>query len=411
MTDGSLSLLLRAAPDWLELVALAGCFGALVCSLWVLGPARADVRSNPESLGAALRRLLNAGVAVLFASSIVGLFVRSAEMSGGTITGVLPVLPTILLGTHLGRAWILRIAAIIALALAIMASRRSRHPRLLEAVMLGCAVVVSAMDTASGHAADAGDFSLSEVVDWLHLLAALVWGGGLLVLSLVVLPRLVKQGDRAARELAGVSARFSRIAGVAVGLIAVTAPYQAWARAGSAEDLVSSPFGRTIIAKIVLFAVLLLLGAFNRYVSVPRLQEWAGSTTVRGGVPGRLAAPVLTLLARDADGPLAAARFKRTVRLEAILMTTVLLCAALLRHEAPSRRGAHLEHHALARSTGADERRWATTSFSPSPSGVVYRRPRRRDVRTAARPLAGLAEGDGAFVARQEREALRGRVT
>lgn len=103
-----------------------------------------------------------------------------------------------------------------------------------------------------------------------------------------------------------------------MGLIAVTSAYQEWAYGGSVERLVQSPYGRTIIAKIALFSVLLILGAFNRYISVPRLQ------------------------AREA---LAAERFMRTVRLEAFLLVGVLLCAALLRHQAPARsHAARLEH-------------------------------------------------------------------
>jgi putative copper resistance protein D len=291
-------------------------------------------------------QLLGISSAVLFASSILQLLVRSAEMSGYPITGVLPVLPTVLLRTHFGHAWILRMAAIVALSVTIMAVGDSRHSRLLQGLMLGCAVVVSAMESPSGHASDAGDFSVAEIMDWLHLVAALVWGGGLLVLSLAILPRLVEQGDRAARSMAGIATRFSRIAGVAVGLIVLTASYQEWAYVGSVEGLASSPYGRTIIAKIVLFSLILILGAFNRYIRVPRLQEWAGSATARHGALYRLTAPALVPLARDARGPLAAARFMRIVKLEAFLLVMVLLCTALLRQEIPARHAPHLMHHA-----------------------------------------------------------------
>jgi putative copper resistance protein D len=332
----SVGLFLRASPEWLELVSLATCVGVLVCSLWVLGPIRGDALPGQESLRAATWRLLRVAAPALLASSVLGLLVRVTEMSGYPITGVLAALPTVLLHTHFGRTWILRMAAIVALSVTILA-RRFRRVRLLEGVMLGFALVVSAMDSASGHAADAGDFSAAELVDLLHLWAALVWGGGLLVLSWVVLPRLVEQGDLAARSIAGVATRFSRVAGIGAGVIALTAPYQAWAHGGSVEGLASSPYGQAVLAKSVLFAVLLTLGAFNRYVSVPRLQAWAGVATTSRGTAARLIAPALSLLARDARGPLSAARFARTVRLESILLVAVLLCAALLRHEVPAR--------------------------------------------------------------------------
>lgn len=346
-----MSLSFHVIPDWFELVSLACCIGVLVCSPWVVGSARGDAISAQEDLLAGMRHVLRISAAALFVSCILGLLVRSAEMSGYPITGVLPALPTVLLRTHYGHAWLLRMAAIVALSATIAAARAPHPSGLSRWFMLGCAVVVSAMDSASGHASDAGDFSAAEILDWLHLIAALVWGGGLLVLSTVILPRFMKQGDRAAWSMAGIATRFSGIAGVGVGLVALTASYQWWAYGGSVDDLVRSPFGRTIIVKIVLFSVLLVLGAFNRYISVPRLQEWAGSAPTRLRTLGRLVAPVLLPLGRDARGTQAAARFTRTVQLEAFLMVAVLLCAALLRREAPPRHATHVQHHALAPSS------------------------------------------------------------
>ena len=334
-----MSIFLHAVPDWFALASLACCVGALVCSLWVVGSAQGDAVSVQEDLLSGMGQLLRIGVVALFVSSILGLLVYSAEMTGHPIAGALPALPTVLLRTHLGHAWLLRMAAIVALSVAIISA--GAHSRRSRMVMLGCAALVSATYSASGHASDAGDFSAAEIMDWLHLVAALVWGGGLLVLSLVMLPRLVKHGDRVAWSMAGIATRFSRIAGVGVGLVALTASYQGWTYGGSAADLLRSPFGRIIVAKIILFSVRLVLGVFNRYISVPRLQEWAGCATPRHGPLERLVAPVLLPFARAGRGPLAAARFARAVRLEAFLLVAVLGCAALLRHEVPLRHLAH----------------------------------------------------------------------
>jgi len=243
------SLSFHVIPDWFELVSLACCIGVLVCSPWVVGSARGDAISAQEDLLAGMRHVLRISAAALFVSCILGLLVRSAEMSGYPITGVLPALPTVLLRTHYGHAWLLRMAAIVALSATIAAARAPHPSGLSRWFMLGCAVVVSAMDSASGHASDAGDFSAAEILDWLHLIAALVWGGGLLVLSTVILPRFMKQGDRAAWSMAGIATRFSGIAGVGVGLVALTASYQWWAYGGSVDDLVRSPFGRTITSR------------------------------------------------------------------------------------------------------------------------------------------------------------------
>ena len=321
-----MSLFLQVIPEWLELISLAGCFGVLVLSLWVVPQATGDGASGRASLLAPMWRLLAICAATLLASSILGLLVRSAEMSGSPVTGVLPVVPTVLLRTHYGHTWILRWVAIAVLALVEMLVRGSRPSRPSSYAMLGCALVVSAMDSASGHPSDAGDLGVGELMDWLHLVPALVWGGGLLVLASAILPPLVKHGDRAAHSMAGIASRFSRIAGGAVGFIALTAPYQTRAYGGGFEELVQSPYGRILVAKIVLFLLLLALGALNRYISVPRLHEWAVSATQ----------------------PVAAAQFTRTVKFEALLVAAVLLCAAVLRHEVPSRHPAQHDHHPMA---------------------------------------------------------------
>ncbi len=341
-----MSLFVQVMLQWIEFVSLASSTGVLVCLLWVLPPSQGP--SGRRSLLEGMRKLLGIGIAVMIATSILGLLVRAAEMSGRSILDVAPVLPTVVLRTHGGTVWIIRMVALVLLAVTMMAARRYRHSRLLQSLMLGFAIVMCATESASGHASNAGDFSVAEVMDWLHLLGPMVWGGGLLVLSVAVLPRFVQEGDRAAGAIAGVATRFSRIAGVAVAFIAVTALYQAWNYAGSVEALAGTPYGLTIIVKIVLFALLLCLGAFNRYVSVPRLQQWAGSANTRRWMLGRLVAPVLLPLDQEARGPLVARRFTWSVKLETYFVLAVLLCSALLRHEVPARHARHLEHEAPA---------------------------------------------------------------
>jgi putative copper resistance protein D len=335
VTGADASLFLRVIPEWLELVSLSLLTGGLVCLLWVVEPEPGDGTLIPESVLGGLRRLLGWGVVALLLSTVAGLLVRSAGMSGYPLIRVVAVLPTVILRTHFGHAWILRIVAIVALSLTIVASGRYRHSRSSRYVMLGWALIVSALDSASGHASDAGDFSVPELMDWLHVVAAMVWGGSLVVLSIEILPRMCNQSDRAARSIATIAKRLSRIAGLAVAFVAVTALYQEWAYGGSVQGLPGSAYGRIIIVKVVLFFLLLLLGAWNRYVSVPRLQARAGLET----------------------GPPVAARFRRTVAFEAILFAAVLLCAALLRQEMPARHAASRDRHALAGWDGAGSAR------------------------------------------------------
>ena len=164
------------------------------------------------------------------------------------------------------------------------------------------------------------------------------------MLSLVILPYLVRPDDSLSPQIAAVARRFSRIAGIAVGIVSLTALYNAWLGVDSFGNLWKLPYGWTVLAKIFLLVVLLQLGALNRYVNVPLLQEWGGISSGHRGFLDRMAVRFFSLFLRDQKGYPVALRFKKSVRIEACLMIVVLLCAALLRHEIPARHAFHLQH-------------------------------------------------------------------
>jgi len=283
------------------------------------------------------------GLAVLIAGSIVELLARTAEMSGRPFPAFFSVLPTVLFRTHYGSVWLIRIGALFLLALSKTAVRyRDKRAFLFFMLLLG--LIVSMTASASGHASDAGDFSLPEIMDWLHLLAASVWGGGLMVLSACVLPYLIGREEGTAPLIASVAGKFSAMAGLAVGIVAITALYNGLKYVGSLNALLGAPYGWAVMAKIMLFLVLINLGAFNRYVSVPLLQEWAGASAEGRGIFTRIALQFFPRLQPGGNGGRIASRFGRSVKVEAILIIGVLLCAALLRHEIPARHISHLGH-------------------------------------------------------------------
>ena len=331
-------------PEWLELAALSFCIGLLGCRLWVSTLSANTGFIEQEHILANMRRLLGVCMALMIFSSGVNLIWRAAEMSGHPLSTVFPVLPTVIFRTHLGRAWLIRIVALILLSLTLMAGRRLRDSRGFTGFMLCIAVIIAMTESASGHASDKGDFSIPEIMDFLHLLAACAWGGGLLALSQVILPNLARAGDQTAALVADIARRFSRIAGIAVGIIAITALYNAWAFVGSIEAIWTSPYGWTVFAKVILFSLLIFLGAFNRYVSVPLLLEWGGASRTGRGMITRAASHLFSRYFRNPDGLTIALRFKRSVKVEAMLMLGVLLCAAMLRHEIPARHHSHIEH-------------------------------------------------------------------
>jgi putative copper resistance protein D len=149
----------------------------LVCRLWVFTLSARAGFIEQENILANTRRLLRACVVLMIVSSGAVLILRAAEMSGHPLSTVLPVLPTVIFRTHLGHAWIIRIGALILLFFTLTAAGRRHDSRRLTGFMLGIAVIIAMTESASGHASDKGDFSVPEIVDFLHLLAAGFLGG------------------------------------------------------------------------------------------------------------------------------------------------------------------------------------------------------------------------------------------
>jgi copper transport protein len=179
-----------------------------------------------------------------------------------------------------------------------------------------------------------------KIMDWIHLLGALVWAGGIFVLSFVILPRVSDLNTHAFRPLSRQVARFSGIAGIAVAAVVLTAFYNALVYVGSTEALLRTSYGLTISIKITVLFLHLLLAAYNRYVSVPNLGRLAGlADTTRIGFFSRPARRFYSRLSLDKTGVDILIFFKRAVRLESIL-----LIGLLLRHEIPARHAMHGDH-------------------------------------------------------------------
>jgi copper resistance protein D len=331
-------LFIRSIPTWFELVSLAFCIGSLTCGLWVLAPGAGGQNSNFRRTWA----FFSAAVALMAIATVVDLVLRTAEMSGNPLSAVVPLLPAVILKTHFGAVWLIRMACLLLVGFLLTAGKKYRHTPAFSSVLLLIAAVIAFTESASGHAADTGDFTAAEVIDFLHLAGALIWGGGLFTISLLVLPTSITGDGPQAQSLVRVVERFSRTAGVAVAVIVATSLYNAWVDVGSLDALFKSPYGKMILAKIVFFVLLLALAAFNRSISVPRLQEWAGLPAARPGVVGRCLASLFSTVVRNRKKELIAPRFLRTVRIEAFLMLGLLFCVAVLRHEIPARHFAHL---------------------------------------------------------------------
>lgn len=369
---------IHVIPEWLEFVFLAYCIGTVICLLWVV--------DDRQDLVARMLSFFTVSAAALAASSIGNLIVRGAEMSGQPLSVALSVLPTVIDRTHLGHVWLLSMIANLLLLILLCAGRRYRDRKVFLVALLCVLGIIAMTKSASGHAADRGDFSIPEFVDWLHLLAVSCWGGGLLVLSTTVFPTITEP-DEHPGVIADIGGGFSRIAGASVGIVALSAFFNGRAFVGSFDALWRSPYGWTVTAKIILFFLLILLGAYNRYVALPFLHKEATGNLAPLFVERFIPFPKFYPIAQE---------FVFRVKVEALLIVAVLLCGSLLRHEVPARHAAHLRHQGMPGHGGMHqtaEEGGPLVSVETTPAKVIAGKPVNIKIRIRNRdgkPVQGL---------------------
>lgn len=328
-------------PEWVYLLSFAFCTGFILSRLVFFTPSMEDRFSYKGNLVPHMWNWFCLALAAILLGGLVELLFRTAEISGEPFPVFLHVMPTVVFHSHYGLVWMIRIAALLLLACA-KAAVRYRDTRVFLIFSLAMLVVVSFTQSASGHASDKGDFSIPEVIDWIHLAGASIWGGGLMALSAFILPEVMINNQSAGGLIAMSAARFSAVAGVAVGMVLITAVYNFWFYIGSMQAL-STPYAIIVIAKSILLIVLLCLGAVNRYVNVPLMSAFQGGSAGRQDLRPGIGAGLFRRW-KDDDFVTVSTRLKKSVKWETLVMIAVFLCVAFLRHEVPAKHYMHLKH-------------------------------------------------------------------
>lgn len=114
--------------------------------------------------------------------------------------------------------------------------------------------------------------------DALHALAAAAWIGALVPLSMLIL-RARRSGSPADASASyfGLE-RFSGIGLAVVSVLVLTGGINSWFLIGIAHwrELFTTPYGQTLLLKLVLFGAMLVLAAANRFLLVPQLSMAVG---------------------------------------------------------------------------------------------------------------------------------------
>jgi len=247
------------------------------------GQEEADVAAAPTATPAEItaRALLYVGLALLLGAAMIGAVAFETPPRAVLRVALLGALLATLagagvglaqasaagasigdaLGTAIGRSAALRAGFALAAALAIVLPIGSTRRRLALGAALGALTIL--VHVAGGHAG-AGEPPWPQVTSqWAHVTAAALWVGGLA--SLVI-------GVRGAPDATKATAvrRYSRVAGYALAVVALSGLFRALDEVGGWSALWSTGYGRFVAAKTALLLVLAGFGALNRYRMVPR---------------------------------------------------------------------------------------------------------------------------------------------
>lgn len=202
--------------------------------------------------------------------SIAGFGLMTAQMAGVAFSEIdRETLRFVMLDTTPGSAFLVRTAALTAATALALASMR-RGPGWLIA---GAAASALATLAWTGHAAvtEGAAGALHRLSDIIHLLAAGAWIGALAML----LKALVSAGarDDMIVDLQRALVKFGIAGSVMVALVAASGLVNGWMIVGPAglPLLPGTLYGQLLIAKLALFAAMLLFAAVNRWRLTPRL--------------------------------------------------------------------------------------------------------------------------------------------
>jgi copper transport protein len=299
----------RALTRALALIGLTALLAIAPVTLGVLDPSARAVPGLADRLAPRLRRYALAAAGVALLGSVAALVAQAVAVAPDA------ALPTAvgetLSGTRYGRIWLIRILGLLLVTVAVVVGLWGRtgwrRAALTAGTVIGLGVPVP-FSLLSHAAAQPRGADSAMAADALHLLAAAIWGGGLLLLAVVLVPALrpLAAGTwRAALQVA--ISRFSVLGLAAWGILLLSGLYSAWLHVGSLEALSQTPYGQSLLLKGTLLVPVLALAA------VHLLLGWRGAASAR---PGRVAV---------------------TFALEALLIVAVLLVVGRLIGQPPAR--------------------------------------------------------------------------
>ncbi|MCM4080753.1 copper resistance CopC/CopD family protein [Paractinoplanes hotanensis] len=205
-------------------------------------------------------RLVWLGLGLVAFSTLVAIWLQAPYSTGSGLFDVRVGDLRDVLGSTFGAIMLVRLGVICAAALLLRPLLRGTgNDSKTDLALLGV-LGVAALATwpLTGHPTASPVAGVSVVVDAIHLAAMAVWLGGLVML----VGFLLRQADE--RELGAILPIWSRWAATAVAALIVAGVVQALIEVSSLDGLFFTTYGRLILVKVGLAAVVLVMAYFSR---------------------------------------------------------------------------------------------------------------------------------------------------
>jgi copper transport protein len=265
---------MRSSSRWIALLGLAAVVAIWPVWLFVLRPSYSPVWQAGPRLVHRAQRLAAIAFLVALTGDFYALLVQAGDLQNGTFVDRMQ---TVLTDTRYGKLWLIRIGLLVAYSAALLIAAwwwpRRRPWRTTATLLIALALPLPISFDAHASAESVGRAS-AIATDYVHLLAASIWIGGLFLLIGTLVPSLhdlTPMGRRVV--LSRALPRFSTMALTSWGVLIITGAYQAWLEVGNLDGLLHTSYGRTLLIKLIILVPLLALAAFNLIVLTRKIRE------------------------------------------------------------------------------------------------------------------------------------------